>query len=107
MSKKFVALRLEKILIDHIKSQGNFSKIARNYIIAGIFGAYIPEKEYLEELIGLREDLRRLGVNLNHIACDLHANKYVNYQRLYQLVMSLNHKRKIISSILNLWKDAL
>ncbi len=68
MAKVKIALRLppeHKAMLDRFD---NPSGVARAFIAAGLAKANVPGTKEIEKLTEIREELRRIGVNLNQIA---------------------------------------
>lgn len=68
MAKVKIAIRLppeHKAMLDRFD---NPSGVARRFIAAGLAKANAPGTKEIEKLTEIREELRRIGVNLNQIA---------------------------------------
>ena len=68
MAKVKIALRLppeHKAMLDRFD---NPSGVARAFIAAGLAKANVPRTKEIKKLTEIREELRRVGVNLNQIS---------------------------------------
>ncbi len=78
MAKIKIALRIQpeyKAMLGRFK---NPSGTARAFIVAGLLKADYPREKEVEQLTMLREELRRVGVNLNQIAKAFNQGKTVS-----------------------------
>ena len=101
----FIAFRLPDEYADILKQYPNMSSQIRQFVISGLKQADYPRKEEQEQLQLIRNDLRRIGINLNQFVRKLNSGDQLKPYQVRTLYSELCGIRTRISKILEAYGE--